>query len=95
MSSSKSMHKGVYYLVGLLSLLLIISLSVSFFKQAKSSEDKVVDIQSWQTKNGVPVFFVSSKQLPMVDISILFDAGSRRDGGAPGLASLTNSNKNE
>jgi len=48
-------------------------------------------IEQWQTSNGARVFYVSAPQLPIVDIRVVFDAGSARDGNKPGLASLTNS----
>jgi zinc protease len=47
-------------------------------------------IQSWKTRNGARVLFVAAPQLPMVDVRIVFDAGSARDDGKPGLARLTN-----
>lgn len=47
-------------------------------------------IQHWRTTNGVPVYFISARELPMVDAQILFNAGSVRDGEQPGLAKLTN-----
>ncbi|MDX1824460.1 MAG: pitrilysin family protein, partial [Thiohalomonadales bacterium] len=47
-------------------------------------------IESWQTRNGARVLFVQAPQLPMVDVRIVFDAGSARDDSKPGLASLTN-----
>jgi len=37
------------------------------------------DIQHWQTKNGSDVYFVPSNDIPMVDVRIVFDAGSARD----------------
>jgi len=46
-------------------------------------------IQHWQMDNGVRVYFVENHDLPLLDVSLGFDAGSRRD--APeksGLASL-------
>lgn len=46
-------------------------------------------IQHWQTTGGVPVWFVETHSLPMVDVRVSFDAGSARDGAAHGLASLT------
>ncbi len=46
-------------------------------------------IQHWQTKRGADVYFVASRQLPMVDISVVFNAGSARDGIHSGLAYLT------
>ncbi len=47
-------------------------------------------IQHWQTDNGTRVYFVPAPDLPMVDIEIVFDAGSARDGEQSGLAMLTN-----
>ena len=49
-----------------------------------------INIKSWQTQNGAKVMFVQAKELPMLDVQVVFDAGSARDGGLPGLASLTN-----
>ncbi|CDI02042.1 putative Peptidase M16-like protein [Candidatus Competibacter denitrificans Run_A_D11] len=47
-------------------------------------------IQNWRTANGVPVYFIPAPELPMVDVQILFNAGSIRDGAQAGLAQLTN-----
>lgn len=47
-------------------------------------------IQHWQTNNGAQVYYVPAPDLPMVDIEIVFDAGSARDGQKYGLATLTN-----
>ncbi|TPW17986.1 MAG: peptidase M16 domain-containing protein [Halothiobacillaceae bacterium] len=47
-------------------------------------------IQHWQTSNGANVFFVAAPELPMVDLRVVFDAGSARDGDKPALALLTN-----
>ncbi|RMD71113.1 MAG: insulinase family protein [Gammaproteobacteria bacterium] len=47
-------------------------------------------IQHWQTDNGVRVYFIEAPDLPMVDVRIVFDAGSARDGEKAGLAALTN-----
>lgn len=47
------------------------------------------DIQHWQTANGAQVYFVPAPELPMVDIRMVFDAGSARDGKQPGIAMLT------
>jgi zinc protease len=48
------------------------------------------DIQSWTTSEGSRVLFVEARELPMVDVRVVFDAGSARDGEHPGLAGLTN-----
>ncbi|HSH29114.1 MAG TPA: pitrilysin family protein [Thiohalobacter sp.] len=47
-------------------------------------------IQHWVTGNGARVYFVPAPELPMVDVRMVFDAGSARDDGHPGLAGLTN-----
>jgi len=46
-------------------------------------------IQTWQTENGVRVFFVPATEIPMLDVRITFDAGSARDDGKSGLALWT------
>lgn len=52
-------------------------------------------IEHWQTANGARVYFVPSPELPMVDIQVVFDAGSARDGDKPGVAQLTSALLNE
>ena len=47
-------------------------------------------IQTWQTGNGVKVFFVPATEIPMLDVRVVFDAGSARDAGLSGLSVLTN-----
>jgi zinc protease len=47
-------------------------------------------IQTWQTENGAKVLFVPATEIPMLDVRIVFDAGSARDAGISGLAVLTN-----
>ena len=51
----------------------------------------IPQIQNWQTENGTGVFFVETHELPIVDIRVVFDAGSGRDGDNPGVALLTSS----
>jgi zinc protease len=47
-------------------------------------------IQHWQTREGARVYFVESRELPMLDIAVDFPAGSARDpAGKAGLAQLT------
>jgi zinc protease len=46
-------------------------------------------IETWQTTEGAKVLFSPAPDLPMVDVRVVFDAGSARDGGQPGLAALT------
>lgn len=50
-----------------------------------------LQIQSWSLANGARVLFVENHSLPILDISVEFDAGSRRDPqDKAGTASLTN-----
>jgi zinc protease len=46
-------------------------------------------IEHWQSANGARVYYVPAPELPMVDVQVVFNAGSARDGDRPGLAQLT------
>ncbi len=59
--------------------------------QSKTPPKKVIHIQHWQTKNGATVYFVQRRELPMVDVRVVFTAGSAYDGKNHGLSELTNS----
>ncbi len=48
------------------------------------------EIERWQTSNGARILYVHTPELPMVDIRVIFDAGSARDGSQGGVASMTN-----
>lgn len=48
------------------------------------------EIQSWTTANGAKVLFVAAPDLPILDVRVVFDAGSARDGEHAGLAAFTN-----
>jgi zinc protease len=48
-------------------------------------------IEHWTLKNGARVYFVEARDLPMVTLNVVFDAGAARDPQArSGLAMLTN-----
>lgn len=49
----------------------------------------VPSIEHWQTDSGARVYFVAARDLPIVDIQIMFDAGSARDGARFGLGAFT------
>lgn len=51
--------------------------------------EAVPEIQHWTMARGAHVFFAKAEGLPLVDIRVLFDAGSARDGEQFGLATLT------
>lgn len=53
-------------------------------------------IEHWTLKNGARVYFVEARDLPMVTLNVVFDAGSARDPQTRnGLAMLTNGLLNE
>ncbi len=68
-----------FFTVALATLLTVLS----------GSAQALPDIQSWNTEKGAKVLFVEAPELPMVDIRLVFDAGSARDGKQAGVARLT------
>jgi len=58
--------------------------------QALPQPSVTVDIQHWTHDSGAKVLFVASPEIPMLDIQMVFDAGSARDNNLPGLARMTN-----
>lgn len=56
---------------------------------AASLQAETPEIQHWETEHGARVYFVAADELPMVDVRLVFDAGSARDGDKGGLAGLT------
>ncbi len=46
-------------------------------------------IEHWESSQGTRIYYVQTTGLPMVDIRVVFDAGSARDGKQYGISSLT------
>ena len=69
-----------------LGILLVLLAQLTITQNAQASPE----IQSWQTSKGAKVYFVPSNDIPMVDVRIVFDAGSARDKKIPGTAMMTN-----
>lgn len=65
----------------------LLSLTLSLFAMTSA---QALDIQTWETDNGVKVLFVESHDLPMVDVRLSFKAGSSRDGSQYGISRLVN-----
>ncbi|MCW8899884.1 MAG: insulinase family protein [Gammaproteobacteria bacterium] len=78
------------FIVAVLILMAILTLSGCAANNVKTSNNKTVEIKEWKTKNGARVLYVYAAELPMVDIQAIFDAGSVRDEDKPGIANLTN-----
>jgi len=55
------------------------------------SAQALPEIQSWTTARGAKVLYVAAHELPILDVRVVFDAGSARDGKLGGVAGLTNS----
>ncbi len=65
----------------------LLALGLLFSLQALAA----VKIEHWQTVSGAEVYFVENRDLPIIDISVSFAAGSARDEAAKaGLAEITN-----
>lgn len=72
-------------------LLSVACVSACAFVAGTGSAHAALNIQHWTLDNGARVYFVESHTIPILDVNIDFDAGSRRDpSGKSGLASLTN-----
>lgn len=54
------------------------------------SSSATPQIERWETSNGARVFYVHTPGLPMVDVRVIFDAGSARDGEQGGIAAMAN-----
>ncbi|MEY3244350.1 MAG: hypothetical protein RJB20_590 [Pseudomonadota bacterium] len=64
-------------------------LSAAILMSALSAQ-AAVNIQHWQTNSGAEVYFVENHDLPIVDLSVNFAAGSARDTAEKsGLAGIT------
>lgn len=77
------MHaKGFFTTIFLLLVLTLVTVNATAYTSA-------LPIEHWTSKNGVPVYLVTKTQVPMVDIAVIFHAGSAYDGTLPGIAQLT------
>lgn len=67
------------------------TLLTTFFINTTQAETSFVKlkIEHWLTKNGVPVYFVAKNEIPIIDIGVLFPAGSAQDRNSPGIAQFT------
>ncbi len=60
------------------------------FCAASLVQAELPTVQSWTTSQGAKVMYVRADGLPMLDIRVVFLAGSARDDAHPGLAQFTN-----
>jgi zinc protease len=74
----------------------IITIAVSIlFSVCTYASSFTFPVKKWKTSAGIPVVFYEAKEVPMLDISIAFAAGSAYDGAAFGLSALTTGLLNE
>lgn len=71
-------------------LIWTVFMAISTNGSAQSTNRQIIPIEHWQTKNGINVYFVQTHEIPIVDLSVVFSAGSSFDGEHAGLATLTN-----
>ena len=71
--------KTIYYLI--LSLLLPLSLVAQTFK--------LPPYQKFKLKNGMTVYLMEQHETPLINVSVVFDAGVVKDNNRYGLANLT------
>jgi zinc protease len=64
----------------------VVGALLALFVQAAWASPK---IESWETTKGARVLFVAAPDLPILDVQVVLDAGSARDGERSGLASMT------
>lgn len=64
-------------------------LTFAFITSNAMASTSVLPIEHWTSKSGVPVYFVAKTQVPIVDIAVIFHAGSAYDSTSPGIAQLT------
>jgi zinc protease len=70
--------------------MVMLSACFLFGFQAQAQAQAGVVIEHWQLDSGAKVYFVANPRIPMVDVRIDFDAGTRRDPpGKSGLAAAT------
>ena len=60
-----------------------------------SSSASAFEVIDWQTDSGARAYFVQRPELPLLDVRIIFDAGSARDDKDYGLANLTTAMLNQ
>jgi len=82
--------KSIIAVIVVVALVAALSLINSNTKKIEIDNSQPLSIQSWKSDTGAKVMYVYAPQLPMVDIRLVFDAGSVRDKGLPGLAMMTN-----
>lgn len=84
-------NKVILFCAWIMILPVLVSAASIPTPQIPAPKKHVLDIKHWKMKNGARVYFVSAPEIPMIDINVVFAAGSARDGSKFGLANFTNS----
>lgn len=71
------------------SILLTTCIIFSVLPTTAAASEKILNIEHWQTTSGARVYFVKTTVLPMIDVRVVFNAGSNRDEEKAGVAQLT------
>ncbi len=67
----------------------VVFMIFSTLVSAQNATPSIIPIQHWTMKNGINVYLVSMHEIPIIDIGVVFGAGSSRDGEHAGLAAFT------
>ncbi len=83
-------NKTIILFLAIILIAVIYALSGDDTQRDSVLSKSGLHIESWTGKQGNKVLYVQAPELPIVDVRIVFDAGSARDGDKAGLASMTN-----
>lgn len=83
-------NKTIILFLAIILIAVIYALSGDQTQRDSVLSKSGLHIESWTGKQGNKVLYVQAPELPIVDVRIVFDAGSARDGDKAGLASMTN-----
>jgi len=83
-------NKTILLFLAIVLIIVIYALSGEKTQHDTRLGESGLHIESWTGKQGSKVLYVSAPELPIVDVRVVFDAGSARDGDKAGLASMTN-----
>lgn len=92
-----SSRKGSWPLIiGItIGAIVIVAIIVKFFVATESvlthveTTEGTFPITHWKTTDGLPVYLVTTHELPIVDVVMMFNAGATQDGDQSGISQLT------
>jgi zinc protease len=68
---------------------LLILLTTGFTSVSHAANFSMPEYQQFTLSNGLTIYMMEQKEVPLIDVSIIVKAGSVRDGNASGLSQIT------